>query len=362
MDHLNLSTLLKTMIDSGASDMHISAGVPASFRINGQIVKSKSEILSPEDTKMLIYSLLTDEQKKRFEDKKELDFGFGVRSVARLRANVFMQRGAVTAVFRRVPNEIPTVAGLGLPNSMVKLMDKPHGLILVTGATGSGKSTTLASLVDHYNKHQKGHIVTIEDPIEFTHSHKQSIVNQRELGTDSSSFSVALRQVLREDVDLIMVGEIRDEATAEAALKAAETGHLVLSTLHTNGAVASINRFVQMFSGERQHYIRNLLSFTLEAVISQALCKKADGSGRVMAMESLHMTPAVRNLIRENKLHQIYGQMQMGQGQHDMQTMNQSLADLVRSGMISTNEALANSTDVEELQKLISSSGSGRAA
>jgi twitching motility protein PilT len=358
---INLNTLLKTMIDSSASDMHISAGSPPAFRINGQMVRSKANPLSPEDTKMLIYSLLTDEQRKRFEENKELDFGFGVRSVARLRANLFMQRGAVTAVFRRVPNEIPTIASVGLPPSMVQLMDKPHGLILITGATGSGKSTTLAALVDHYNQHYKGHIITVEDPIEFTHSHGQCIVNQRELGADSQSFSIALRQVLREDADVIMVGEIRDEATAEAALKAAETGHLVLSTLHTNGAIASINRFVQMFSGDRQHYIRNLLSFTLEAVVSQALCKKADGSGRVMAYEALHMSPAIRNLIRENKMHQVYGHMQVGQDSHDMQTMNQSLAAYVKKGIIKAEEAFIYSTDIEELQKLLGS-GIGKAA
>lgn len=333
--------------------MHISAGSPPAFRINGQIVRSKIAPLSPEDTKMLVYSLLTEDQRKRFEESKELDFGFGVRSVARLRANLFMQRGAVTAVFRRVPNEIPTMQSVGLPQSLANLMEKPHGLILVTGATGSGKSTTLAAMVDYYNQNHKGHIVTVEDPIEFTHSHAQSIVNQRELGADSSSFAVALRQVLREDVDLIMVGEIRDEATAEAALKAAETGHLVLSTLHTNGAIASVNRFVQMFSGERQNYIRSLLSFTLEAVVSQALCKKADGSGRVLAYESLHMTPAIRNLIRENKLHQVYGHMQVGQDAHDMQTLNQSLASYVKSGTITLAEAVAYSTDVEELYKQV---------
>ena len=357
---INLNTLLKTMIEAGASDMHISAGSPPAFRINGQMVRSKTAPFSPEDTKMLVYSLLTEEQRKRFEENKELDFGFGVRAVARLRANLFMQRGAVTAVFRRVPNEVPTVESVGLPESLTKLMDKPHGLVLVTGATGSGKSTTLAALVDHYNQNYKGHIVTVEDPIEFTHTHGQCIVNQRELGADSSSFSVALRQVLREDADVVMVGEIRDEATAEAALKAAETGQLVLSTLHTNGAIASINRFVQMFSGERQHYIRSLLSFTLEAVISQALCKKADGSGRVLALESLYMTPAVRNLIRENKMHQVYGHMQVGQENHDMQTMNQSLATYVRRGVITLEEAMAYSTDVEELMKQVG--GMGRVA
>lgn len=361
MDHLSLNTLLKTMMDSGASDMHVSAGSPPAFRINGQMVRSKAAPLSPEDTKMLIYSLLTDDQRKRFEENKELDFGFGVRSVARLRANVFVQRGAVTAVFRRVPNDIPTFESMKLPDTFSKLMDKPHGLVLVTGATGSGKSTTLAAMVDYYNKNYKGHIITVEDPIEFTHSHAQCIVNQRELGSDSSSFAIALRQILREDADVVMVGEIRDEATAEAALKAAETGHLVLSTLHTNGAISSINRFVQMFPGDKQNYIRSLLSFTLEAVISQSLCKKVDGSGRVMAHEALFLNPAIRNLIRENKMHQIYGQMQVGQGTHEMQTMNQSLAEYVKSGVISLTEALSHSTDIEELNKLLGMSV-GRAA
>jgi twitching motility protein PilT len=349
----DLSTLLKTMIDQGASDLHLTVGVPPSFRINGTIVKSKTAPLTAEDTKKLCMSLLSDQQKRKFEEEKELDFSFGVKSVARLRANLFIQRGSVAGVFRRIINMIPPIHELGLGRSVTSLIEKPHGLVLVTGATGSGKSTTLASFLNQINETKRFHIMTIEDPIEFTHPHKMSIVNQREIGSDCLAFGTALRQVLREDPDVIMVGEMRDRETAESALQAAETGHLVFSTLHTNGAIATINRIVQMFPLDRQDYIRTLLSFTLEGILSQALVEKVNKNGRVLVYEYLAMTPAIRTLIRENKLHQVYGQMQMGQEGHGMVTMNQGLLSNIQNGVISVTEAMAHSPDPEELIRTI---------
>jgi twitching motility protein PilT len=349
----DLSVLLKTMIDQGASDLHLTVGVPPSFRINGSIVRSKTSPLTSEDTKRLCLALLSDQQKKKFEEEKELDFSFGVKNVARLRANLFVQRGSVAAVFRRIVNNIPPINDLGLSRSVTSLIEKPHGLVLVTGATGSGKSTTLASFLNQINETKRYHVITIEDPIEFTHPHKMAIVNQREIGADCLSFATALRQVLREDPDVIMVGEMRDRETAEAALQAAETGHLVFSTLHTNGAIATINRIVQMFPLDRQDYIRTLLSFTLEGVLSQALVEKVNKNGRVLVYEYVAMTPAIRTLIRENKLHQVYGQMQMGQEGHGMATMNQGLLSNIQQGIISVNEAMAHSPDPEELLRSI---------
>lgn len=353
----DLASLLKTMIEKGASDLHLTVGSPPAFRINGDIVRAKSHPMSAEDTKRLCLSLLTDEQRKRFEENKELDFAFGVKNVARLRANFFMQRGSVAAVFRRIHNVVKSLQDMGFGRSIENLSDKPHGLVLVTGATGSGKSTTLAGFIDRINRTKRSHIITIEDPIEYTHSHQLSIVNQRELGNDCFDYGTALRQVLREDPDVIMVGEIRDAAAAEAALKAAETGHLVFSTLHTNGAINSINRIIQLFPADSQDYIRSLLSFTLEAVLSQALCARTDRRGRVLVYEYLAMTPAIRNLIRENKLHQIYGQMQIGQDSHGMLTMNQGLAQQVVRGVITAEEGLAHSPDPEELMRQIEKLG-----
>lgn len=349
----DLASLLKTMIEKGASDLHLTVGAPPAFRINGDIVRAKSAVLMPDETKRLCFSLLTEEQRKRFEENKELDFAFGVKNVARLRANFFLQRGSVAAVFRRINSNIKSVNELGFNRQIENLSERPHGLILVTGATGSGKSTTLAAFIDKINRTKRSHIVTIEDPIEYTHSHQLGIVNQREIGTDCARYATALRQVLREDPDVIMVGEIRDAEAAEAALKAAETGHLVFSTLHTNGAINSINRIVQLFPTDSQDYIRSLLSFTLEAVLSQSLCLRADRKGRVMAYEYLGMTPAIRNLIRENKLHQVYGQMQIGQENHGMVTMNQSLLQHIASGAITAAEAISHSPDAEELQRMI---------
>ena len=354
---IDLNTLLKAMIDQGASDLHLTVNAPPVLRINGQLVRTKSESLRSDDTQRICYSILTEEQKRKFEEHKELDFAFGVKNLARIRANLFVQRGAVAAVFRRIPSEVPGLNTLGLPPAVQNLTDKPNGLILITGATGSGKSTTLAAMLDRINQTKRYHIITIEDPIEYTHKHKMCLVNQREIGTDCESFSRALRQVLREDPDVIMVGEMRDAETAEAALKAAETGHLVFSTLHTNGAIQCINRLVKMFPADQQDYIRNLLSFTIEGIVSQALCERQDRKGRIMVYEFLALTPAIRNLIRENKLHQVYSQMQIGQDIHGMVTMNQNLYFQAQQNVISHQEALAHSPDPEELQRLFDRGG-----
>lgn len=360
----DLSLLLRTMIDQGASDLHLTVGAPPAFRVNGHIVRSKAEALTSEDTKRICLGLLNEEQRKRFEEEGELDFSFGVKSIARLRANLFVQRGSVAGVFRRIPSDIMALETFGFNRQIQSLTDRAHGLVLVTGATGSGKSTTLAAFIDRINITKRYHIVTIEDPIEYTHSHKLSIVNQREIGGDCVSFSKALRQVLREDPDVIMVGEIRDQETCEAALQAAETGHLVFSTLHTNGAIQTINRLVQMFPADRQDYIRTLLAFSIEGILSQALCERAGRlpgqPGRVLSYEFMAATPAIRTMIRENKLHQAYGQMQMGQDQTGMITMNQMLHGQVVAGTITEREALAHSPDTEDLLRLMNGNGTNR--
>jgi twitching motility protein PilT len=349
----DLNTLLKTMIEQGASDLHITAGSSPAFRINGQIIRSKTDPLTTEDTKRICLSILTEVQRKQFEEYKELDFAFGVKNIARLRGNLFIQRGAVAGVFRKIPSLIPRIGELGFSKHVLALSEKPNGLILVTGATGSGKSTTLAAMLNQVNETKRYHIVTIEDPIEFTHNHKLSIVNQREIGADCRSFATALRQVLREDPDVIMVGEMRDRETAESALNAAETGHLVFSTLHTNGAIPTINRLVQMFPVDTQDYIRTLIAFSFEGILSQALCERVDRRGRVMVYEYLAFTPAVRTLVRENKLHQVYGIMQLGQEQNGMITMNQGLVHQIHAGVIAPGEAYVHSPDPEELTRLL---------
>ena len=358
---LDINLLFRTLVEQKASDLHITVGAPPALRINGQIVRTKAAPVTPDDTRKLAESILNEEQLRRFQTHKEIDFALAIKGVARVRANLFIQRGAIAGVFRRIPSEMPTLEQLNLSPHIHRIVEKPHGLVLLTGATGSGKSTTLAAFIDRINQTQRNHIITIEDPIEYTHSHKLSIVNQREIGTDCQEFSTALRQVLREDPDVILVGEMRDRETCESALKAAETGHLVFSTLHTNGALNSINRIIQLFSQDNQDYVRTLLSFTLEAVITQALCERADKTGRVMASEYLAITPAIRNLIRENKIHQIYGQMQIGQDGHGMNTMNQSLYQLVASGTITLNEAVSHSPEPDELLRMCEK-GSRRAA
>src|SRR5512134_783242 len=323
---VNLHQLLRAMIEKGASDMHITTGSPPLLRIDGAIVPLKLQPLSPIETKQLCYSVLTEEQKIQFEKNKELDLSFGVKSLSRFRANIFMQRGAVSGAFRSIPFKILSFDELGLPPAVSNLAAKPRGLILVTGPTGSGKSTTLASIVDKINSETRQHIMTVEDPIEYLHPHKKSIVNQREVGSDTATFKDALKYVLRQDPDVVLVGEMRDLETIEAAMTIAETGHLVFATLHTNSAVQSINRVIDVFPPHQQSQVRAQLSFVLEGVMSQLLLPRAGSAGRALALEVLMPNAAVRNLIREDKVHQIYSQMQVGQAKFGMQTFNQSLA------------------------------------
>jgi twitching motility protein PilT len=352
-----LHQLLKAMLDKGASDLHITTGSPPQLRIDGDLVPLRTEAMTPVDTKQLCYSILTDAQKLRFEEDQELDLSFGVKNLARFRANIFMQRGAVAGAFRLVPFNIIPLEELGLPPVVSELCERQRGLVLVTGPTGSGKSTTLASIIDRINTRHRAHIVTIEDPIEYLHSHKSSLVNQREIGADSQSFKRALKYILRQDPDVVMIGEMRDLETIEAALTIAETGHLAFATLHTNSAVQSINRIIDVFPPHQQSQVRAVLSFVLEGVISQPLVPRASGSGRVMGVEVMVPNAAIRNLIREDKLHQIYSQMQIGQSKFGMQTMNQSLAELFIKRQITLEEAINRAGDVDELKTLIASAG-----
>jgi len=353
MAKITLTSLLKTMVDQGASDLHITVGVPPQFRISGRMVRVKTDSLNPQDTKEICYQVLTDSQKAEFERNLELDFSFGIKDVSRFRGNLFLQRGSVAAVFRRIPINIPEWDSIGIPKIMREIIKRPSGLVLVTGPTGSGKSTTLASILDTINREEYGHLMTVEDPIEFVHPHKNCVVNQREVGVDTKSFHSALKQVLRQDPDFILVGELRDVETIEMALTMAETGHLVFGTLHTNSAVQTINRVINVFPPHQQSQVRQLLSFTLQAVISQSLLPKADGKGRAMACEVLIPTMAIRNLIREEKIHQIYSAMQTGQGETGMQTMNQHLISLIRTGQITADAAMEFSNFPEELVKQI---------
>jgi twitching motility protein PilT len=350
---VSLPALLKTMVDQGASDLHLSVGAPPEFRIGGRMVKVKMEALNPQDAKDLCYSVLTDVQKGEFEKNLELDFSFGIKDIARFRGNVFYQRGNVGGVFRQIPLSIPDFDALKLPAVLKKIIKRPNGLILVTGPTGSGKTTTLAALLDVLNREEFGHLMTLEDPIEFVHPHKNCVVNQREVGTDTKTFQAALKRVLRQDPDFILVGELRDAETIEMALTLAETGHLVFGTLHTNSAVQSINRIINSFPPHQQTQVRQVLSFTLQGVVSQMLIPKSNEPGRVMACEIMIPTNAIRNLIREDKIHQVYSSMQTGQEETSMQTMNQSLAAWVRQGVLSKPDALEYSPVPDELLKMI---------
>lgn len=346
---LKIQQLFKLMVESGASDLHITSGSSPGLRVNGEIVKVKTSALSGEDTKRLIYQILTEEQRNEFEKKLELDFSFGIKGLARFRANVFSSKAAVAAVFRIIPSLIPDFKELNLPNILLKMCDVSNGLILVTGPTGSGKSTTLAALLDYLNQREAGHIITLEDPVEFVHAHKQCLVNQREIGSDTASFGAALKSLLRQDPDIVLVGELRDAETIEAALTIAETGHLVFGTLHTNSAVQTINRIINVFPADRQVQVRTLLSFVLQGIVSQQLIPKSFEKGRVAAMEVLLPTPGIRNLVREDKLHQVYSQMQIGQDKSGMVTMNQSLKKFVESGAITADVALSYASVPEEL-------------
>jgi twitching motility protein PilT len=350
---VNLHQLLRAMIEKGASDMHITTGSPPLLRIDGAIVPLKLPPLSPIETKQLCYSVLTEEQKIQFEKNKELDLSFGVKSLSRFRANIFMQRGAVSGAFRSIPFKILSFDELGLPPIVAELASRPRGLVLVTGPTGSGKSTTLASILDKINNETRQHIMTVEDPIEYLHPHKRSIVNQREVGSDTGTFKQALKYVLRQDPDVVLVGEMRDLETIEAALTIAETGHLVFATLHTNSAIQSINRVIDVFPPHQQSQVRAQLSFVLEGVISQLLLPRAGAPGRCLALEVMVPNAAIRNLIREDKVHQIYTQMQVGQQKHGMQTLNQSLYSLYARRMITLEEAMGRSNDTEELRMMI---------
>jgi twitching motility protein PilT len=355
---LNMNDLLVLMMEKGASDIHITTGAPPTLRIDGEIVGTNFERLTPETCQRLIYSLLTDTQKEKYEAKNELDVSFGIKGIGRVRMNVFRQRGSVGAALRAIPSKMLSFDELGIPPVIYELTKLQKGLVLVTGPTGSGKSTTLASVIDYLNEHRTAHIITIEDPIEFLHFHKKSIVNQREVGTDTDAFPTALKYVLRQDPDIILVGEMRDLETISAALTIAETGHLVFATLHTPDASQSINRIIDVFPPHQQSQIRTQLSFVLVAVMSQLLLAHASGTGRVLAMEVLIVTAAIRNLVREQKIEQILLSMQTG-GKFGMQTMNQSLYDLYARRLITYQEALSTSSDPEELKKLVQK-GSGK--
>jgi len=350
---LSLRILLQEMIQRGASDLHITVGNPAKLRVDGDLTSSKiNHVLTPKDTLSLAYSILTENQKKRFETEDELDFSFGVQNLSRFRGNVYKQRGCVAMAIRQIPYEIVSIQQLGLPPIVNKLAERPRGLVLVTGPTGSGKSTTLAAMVDKVNRERKGHIITIEDPIEFIHRHQNCMINQREVGADTKSFNAALKYALRQDPDVILIGEMRDLETIAAALTIAETGHLVFATLHTNSAAESINRMIDAFPSHQQAQIRAQLAFVLEGVITQTLLPRAKGKGRVAACEIMICTPAIRAVIRDEKIHQIYSLMQAGK-KHGMQTMNDALQMLYMRGEVQLEEALKRSGDPAELLRAV---------
>src|SRR5512135_2146251 len=351
----NLHQLLQTMIDKGASDLHVTTGSPPQLRIDGQLLPMNLPPLTAPETKQLCYSILTDAQKHRFEEDDELDLSFGIKGLSRFRANIFMQRGAVSAAIRTIPFKILSFEELNLPPVINELVKKPRGLILVTGPTGCGKSTTLASMIDKINSERHEHIITVEDPIEFLHQHKKCVVNQREVGADTKSFKNALKYVLRQDPDVVLIGEMRDLETIEAALTVSETGHLCLATLHTNSAVQTINRIVDVFPPYQQPQVRAQLSFVLEGVLTQNLVPRAGGAGRVLIVEVMVPNPAIRNLIREDKIHQVYSQMQVGQQKFGMQTFNQSLALAFQKRLITIEEALGRPSDPDELKNILSS-------
>ena len=347
-----LPELLQTMVQMEGSDLHITTNTPPQVRVHGHLTRLDGAALSPSETKHLAYSVLTDLQKKRFEETLELDFSFGIKGLARFRVNMFNQRGAVGAVYRLIPERIRSFQELSLPPVLATLAERPRGLVLVTGPTGSGKSTTLAAMIDKINKERRDHILTIEDPIEFVHQHQGCLVNQREIHSDTGSFSNALRAALREDPDIVLIGEMRDLETVEAALRIAETGHLTLATLHTNSASQTINRIIDIFPAHQQSQIRTQLSLVIEGIVCQALLPKV-GGGRVVALEIMVPTAGIRNLVREDKVHQIYSAMQTGQEKMGMQTMNQSIATLYQKRLITMDTAMMASSNRDELQDLI---------
>ena len=350
---VNLRALLEEMVSRNASDLHVVAGERPKLRVDGDITNSSVDYaMTPKDTLQIAYSVLTEQQKKRFELEDELDFSFGIQNLARFRGNVFKQRGCVSMVVRQIPFAIKTFDELGLPGSIAKMAEKPRGLVLVTGPTGSGKSTTLAAMIDKINRERKGHIITVEDPIEFIHKHQQCIINQREIGSDTKSFANALKYALREDPDVILIGEMRDLETIAAALTIAETGHLAFATLHTNSAAESVNRIIDVFPSHQQSQVRAQLAFVLEGIVTQTLLPKAQGRGRVMAAEILVVTPAIRALIRDDKVHQIYSSMQAGK-KFGMQTLNDALYALYMNREVTADECLRVSGDPTEFQRMI---------
>lgn len=357
--NLQIQQLFKVMVDNGASDLHLTVGTAPGMRISGDIVRVKVGSLTPDDTKRLIYQILTEKQKAELEKNLELDFSFGIKGLARFRANVFYSKGAVAAVFRQIPSLIPDFEALGLPPVLLEMVNVSSGLFLVTGPTGSGKSTTLASIIDKLNQGSPSHIITLEDPIEFVHPHKLSLVNQREIGADTLSFGKGIKSLLRQDPDIVLVGELRDPETIEAALTIAETGHIVFGTLHTNSTIQTINRIINVFSHEQQEQIRTLLSFVLQGVVAQQLLPRVP-KGRVLAQEILRITPAIRNLIREDKVHQIYSQMQIGQEETGMNTMNQHIKKQLDSGLITPETAMTYSNNPEELARMLGITNAGK--
>ena len=364
---VTMQELLNVMYEKGASDLHITTGIAPTIRVDGRLMPLPHEPLMPQDTKRLCYSVLTEVQKQRFEEEWELDLSFGVKGLSRFRANVYMQRGAVAGAFRTIPFRVRPFEELGLPPHLKELCKKPRGLVLVTGPTGSGKSTTLAAMIDKINNERQEHIITIEDPIEYLHPHKKCLVNQREVNADTQGFKKALKYILRQDPDVVLIGEMRDLETIEAALTVAETGHLVFATLHTNSCVQTINRILDVFPPYQQPQVRAQLSFVLEGVVSQILIPRASGNGRVLALEVMIPNPAIRNLIREEKVHQIYSQMQVGQAKFGMQTMNQSLLATYLRREITLDDAVGRSSDPDEFRNLLTNAqnhpqGPGRKA
>lgn len=348
---LSLRDLLEIMVKQNASDLHITVGTPPQLRVDGKLMKTDLDMLTPEDTKKLAYSVMNEKQRLKFEENSELDLSFGIKNLSRFRCNIFMQRGNVAMALRQIPHRVPAFDELGVPLQVAKLSELPRGLILVTGPTGSGKSTTLAALIDKVNREQHAHIITVEDPIEYLHSHQNCIVNQREVHSDTKSFAASLKYALRQDPDVILIGEMRDLETMEAALTISETGHLAYATLHTNSAAEAINRIIDVFPTTQQEQVRVQLSFVLQAVVTQQLLPKI-GGGRVLALEILIATPAIRAVIRDDKIHQIYSLIQAGQ-KYGMKTMNQSLCELYNARKIAYNDCVSHSSSPAELEEMI---------
>lgn len=358
---ISLQELLAILTEKGGSDLHITTGSPPRMRLHGHLNPMPNyPSLTPVDTKQLGYSVLTDTQKHKFEEENELDFSFGVKGLSRFRGNLFVQRGSVACVFRTIPFQIKSFQELGLPLIVEEISKKPRGLVLVTGPTGSGKTTTLASIIDKINTDRSEHIITIEDPIEYLHSSKKALVNQREVGYDTHAFKKALKYILRQDPDVVLLGELRDMETIETALTIAETGHLCFATLHTNSCVQTINRVIDVFPSGQQPQIRAQLSFVLEGVLSQLLIPKADGKGRAISLEIMIPNAAIRNLIREDKMHQIYSQMQVGQAKFGMQTMNQCFLSLIQKRLITDEDAIIRSSEPDEMRQMITNAGATR--